>query len=286
MFEKLKARFFPKSEPIPVVEVKKKPVLITIHGYGRRRKHEMDNLFLWDQVHDFEMVQFDMYDLFDEHDCDWMKWVERAKKVVDHYIQADREVYLLGFSMGGVIASYLAAIQPSVKKLILIAPAFNYLHVDTITSVITKGAQSLFTSDRDKKSDIEVPRSFYNAFVDVVKHLKKYIHEVSCPVLLLHGDEDEVIPVRSSTWAFDKIPHTQKKLIILHGGHHRLLTDEAVNWECYQLIRLCLEDKILHDQSIPQAPDILDQYRKELLATSNQNTEEALESKENCECIS
>lgn len=26
---------------------KTKPVILTIHGYGRRRKHEFDNLALW-----------------------------------------------------------------------------------------------------------------------------------------------------------------------------------------------------------------------------------------------
>lgn len=268
MFEKLKSILasLPKKDEPNIKTKNEKPVVITIHGYGRRCRHEMDNLALWCASEDYEIVQFDMYDVFDEKDCDWMKWVTRAKNVVNEYELTNRDIYLVGFSMGGVIASYLAATSKHVKKLILLAPAFHYLHVDAITSVIVKGTTSFFTSDKEKekKFEVEIPKSFYSAFMDVVKSLKKYIEQVSCPVLLLHGDEDEVIPLRSSTWAYDKIPHEQKKLIILHEGHHRLLMDEKVNWECYQVMRLFLDGNILNGKDIVQAPDILDQYQKDL----------------------
>lgn len=280
MFEKLK-RFFQgtniQEEVDKTVEPSPSPVLITIHGYGRRRQHEMDNLSLWCDKEALEIVQFDMYDLFDEKDCDWIKWVDRAKAVVKSYEQSGREVYLLGFSMGGVIASYLAATTPYIHKLILIAPAFNYFHVETITSVITKGAGMLFSNDKEKhkqNGEVEVPRSFYSAFMDVVKSLKRYIEEVSCPVLILHGDEDEVIPLRSSTWAYEKIPHEDKKLIILHKGHHRLLMDPMVCWETFQIMKLFLDNKILNKEEIEFAPDILDIYRQQWLDKQENMQEE------------
>lgn len=285
MFEKIKAKLFASAKQDEIKKQKQKPVIITIHGYGRRRKHEMDNLVLWSQSEGYEIVQFDMYDLFDEHDNDWMKWVTRAKNVVNTYELANREIYLIGFSMGGVIASYLAATSPNVKKLILLAPAFNYLHVDTITSVISKSAAGFFSNDKDKKPEIEIPRSFYGAFMDLVKTLKKYIGEVSCPVLILHGDEDEVIPLRSSTWAYEKIPHQNKKLIILHEGHHRLLMDQKVSWEVYQIAKLFLDDHILNGQAIPFAPDILDQYQKELEERLKEEENEKKEAVHNEETV-
>lgn len=282
MFEKLKSRLLAYTKQEDTKKQKQQPVIITIHGYGRRRKHEMDNLVLWSKDEGYEIVQFDMYDLFDEQDNDWMKWVTRAKNVVNTYELANRDIYLVGFSMGGVIASYLAATSRNVKKLILIAPAFHYLHMDTITSVISKGAAGFFSNDKDKKPEVEIPRSFYGAFMDLVKALKRYIAEVECPVLILHGDEDEVIPLRSSTWAFEKIPHEQKKLIILHGGHHRLLMDPKVSWETYQIAKLFIDDNILHGQQIPFAPDILEQYQKELeeRITKEQGNEDIITAKD------
>lgn len=266
MLEKIKSLFHGRDEAYKAS--KQPPVIITIHGYGRRRKHEMDNLVLWaksdQQLSAYEIIQFDLYDLFDEKDCDWQKWVARAKTMINEQELKGRNIVLVGFSMGGVIAAYLAATSPNVKKLILLAPAFQYLHMDAITSMITKSAASWFGSDgKEASEEIAIPKSFYSAFTEVVKQCRPYIAKVNCPVLLLHGDEDEVISMKSSIYAYDRIPHEQKKLIMFHGGHHRLLMDETVNWEVYQVIRLFLTDRILHGKAIPQSPDILDVYRKQ-----------------------
>lgn len=246
-----------------------KPVIITVHGYGRRRKHEFDNLALWGKADGYDIVQFDMYDLFDENDNNWQKWVRRAKETVETYNFEKRPVILIGFSMGGVIASYLAA-TCKVEKLILLAPAFQYLHVEGITNMIVNGAANLINNDK-KEDEIELPKSFYPAFTDVIKHLKPYIHEVMCPVLFIHGDDDEIIPIKSSINAFDKLTHDNKKLFIVHQGSHRLLMDERVNWEVYQMIRLFLDNKILNGITPSYAKDILEIYKEEGIPNQNKN---------------
>lgn len=152
-----------KEELPPAVQ---KPVIITIHGYGRRRRNEFDNFAAWGKQDGFDIIQFDMYDLFDEQDHDWMQWVSRAKEVVDSYRDSGRDIYLAGFSMGGVIASYLAVVCP-VKRLLLLAPAFSYMNVDIITGVLTKSASSLMGNE--KKEEIQLPRAFYGAFTELVK---------------------------------------------------------------------------------------------------------------------
>lgn len=236
------------------------PVIITIHGYGRRCMHEFDNLCLWGKADGFCVVQFNMYDLFDENDHDWKQWVQRAKDCVLAYQKQNRPIYLVGFSMGGVIAAHLASIC-AVEKLVLLAPAFQYINVDTITDVIRKSASNLLSSD--KRDEIPMPRLFYQAFSELIKALKNDIGNVHCPVLLLHGDRDEVISPKSSLYAYNKIPHDKKKLIFLHNGHHRLLMDEAVHWECYQIMKLFFSNVILHDHLIEQADDILAQLQQD-----------------------
>lgn len=269
MFNWIKNKFS-KQSVVEVVEEKAKPVIITVHGFGRRRHNEFDNLGLWGKADDYEIIQFDLYDLFDESDHDWMKWVSRAKDVVDEYHRQKRDIYLVGFSMGGVVASYLAAVVP-VKKLVLLAPAFSYINMDMITDTIAKSAMSLWSNE--KKEEIQIPRSFYPAFTDLIKNLKKYIAKVQCPVLLLHGDEDEVISLKSSIYAYDKIPHDQKRLIVLHKGHHRILMDEEVNWEAYQLMSLFFKGILLPEEKPKMADDILDIMMQQRAQESKQDEE-------------
>ena len=85
MFEKLK-QYFQKNENKASTD----PIIITIHGYGRRTKHEFDNLKLWGEADGFTIVSFDMYDIFDEEDSDWKTWLQRAKDIVKEYKKTQR----------------------------------------------------------------------------------------------------------------------------------------------------------------------------------------------------
>lgn len=239
-----------------------KRVIITIHGYGRRRSHEFDNLTRWGN--DLEVVQFDLFDIQDESDNDWMIWTSRAKEKCEYYLRNGYTVDVIGFSMGGVIASYIAA-TCEINRLVLIAPAFNYLNLDKIYSAFAKQASKFFSNDEAKETSDKVvlPASFDNTFMSLVKELKKYIAYVKCPVLLLHGDKDEVIPVRSSLWAFDQIPHQQKQLILLHNGPHRMLMDRHVGYSTFQTIKSFLQGDILPDQKISFSPDPLHELDQE-----------------------
>ena len=60
------------------------------------------------------------------------------------------------------------------------------------------------------------------------------IANLDCPVLILHGTEDEVINPSSSTEFYGRIRHDRKRLIFLEGAHHRMLYDgfmeETADW--------------------------------------------------------
>ena len=60
---------------------------------------------------------------------DWIKKSEyQIEKIINH---GYKDIYVIGHSMGGVIASYLASRYKEVKKLVLAAPAFQYFKFDT-----------------------------------------------------------------------------------------------------------------------------------------------------------
>ncbi|MEI3116660.1 MAG: alpha/beta fold hydrolase [Merdibacter sp.] len=239
-------------------QTKERPIILTVHGYGRRRSHEMDNLAAWAKKERFDIIQFDLYDLFDETDCDPKIWLSRAEEKIKECCQKQQPLYLVGFSMGGVIASYLASLYP-VDKLVLVAPAFTYLDLSKTAGYLRKGTKHLFHSDGSEE-EITVPKSFYPAFVDIIKNCRDSIASVHCPILILHGDEDETIPLKSSLQAYEKIRHAQKRLIILHEGHHHLLSEPWTANECYQLILLFFKGEIVTKKR-NFAPDILGTLR-------------------------
>lgn len=69
----------------------------------------------------------ELFDPEDPKDSNGILWANRALHVVEKELLKQRRVILGGFSMGGVIASWIASMLP-VEKLILIAPAFDLIN--------------------------------------------------------------------------------------------------------------------------------------------------------------
>ena len=152
---------------------------------------------------------------------------EELKKLLDDY----HTIYLVGHSMGGVIASYLASKYKSrIKKLVLIAPAFEYgsFHQNK------KDIQDFFERENRKgvvgydtlfSKILTVPITRIIEFTKLVRRYKHCIHEVQCPVLLLQGNIDNVVPFSSSVYAYDALMG-QKYFTVLRDVRHQVFISE------------------------------------------------------------
>jgi len=204
----------------------KKPLVVTIHGFGKNRSSEMDNLCAFLKEHGYDTLQFDIYDLENGLDADWKEWLRRCERQMHEALGRNPRIILVGFSMGGVIATHLATVY-KVEKLVLVAPAFRYLDFEKV-------ARSL-ASSLSGRSRTTVPSSEQTrAFREIVDNCRGSIANLDCPVLILHGTEDEVINPSSSTEFYGRIHHDRKRLIFLEGAHHRMLYDgfmeETADW--------------------------------------------------------
>ena len=62
------------------------------------------------------------------HDVTYQDWIDSTEKHIELLIHKGyRTIYVVGHSMGGVLATYAAIKYKQVKKLVLAAPAFQYL---------------------------------------------------------------------------------------------------------------------------------------------------------------
>lgn len=202
----------------------KKTCIVCIHGFGRRRVDEFNNLVsALDKKYDFVIPN--LYDLKNPEDTDAEKWIERADNALRQAMKTNRKVYLIGFSMGGVIASHLAS-KYNVERVVLIDPAFDYITLKTAQQTVGK----IFTKKAPTTSKYpELPSSFTSTFMKVVNTCKEDIEQVKCPILFISASDDEVIPNSSSTKTFRKVKNPASKCITLEGGQHRLLDDSSLS---------------------------------------------------------
>lgn len=142
-----------------------------------------------------------------------LKYVMDAAKKSD-YINPD-SLYLMGESMGGMVSAIAGSrYMDEVKGLILWYPAFNI--PDDAVRRMKKGIKDVFgmriSDDFDSTAVNIDPVSIQESF--------------NKPVLIIHGDKDDIVPIEYSKQAVDAYEHA-----ILHGipgAGHGFKGDERI----------------------------------------------------------
>jgi alpha-beta hydrolase superfamily lysophospholipase len=121
-----------------------------------------------------------------------------------------RPLALRGSSMGGYVA-LLAAGRLEAQAVVAICPA---------------GAEHLLRGLRSDAFDFRVDRRSFEGFL--VEHdLLAAVEDLRTPMLLLHAEGDEKVPVEHSIALHRAAGMERKRLIALPGGHHRSIQHDA-----------------------------------------------------------
>ena len=218
---------------------KELPTIVGIHGFGMRRTTELRPLVDYFEKIGYNVICPVIFDLSNEEDNNMDLWISRCELVVDELLKDNKQIILVGFSMGGVIASKIAA-ERHIKKLILIAPAFTYLTINNAVNFISK---SVNLQDSKNKQP-ELPSTFFKTFTTIVDTYKDKINNIIAPCLIIHGIDDEVIPYNSSCKAIKKIKNSNAHLIILDSCKHRVLDDQKYSRLALENINLFINNKL------------------------------------------
>jgi len=223
----------------------KLPVLYCVHGFGVRRTIEFDPLKKYFEDKGHEVICVELFDQRNEGDNDPNLWFDRAEQGLKKLIDQKRKVWLVGFSMGGVIATKLATLYP-VERVVLLAPAFEYVSIKTVINVAEKVARTVAKKPKLTQTEYPaLPDHFTFTFRNIVTMCKDSIESLRVPVLFLHGSSDETIPVRSSANAYVKVAHTNKLLLVVEDVNHRLLDDVNHNQDILKIIESFFNEQLL-----------------------------------------
>ena len=178
-------------------------------------------------------------------DVKFEEWIKSSEKQIEFLINNKyKEIYIIGHSMGGVIATHLAAKYKEVKKLVLVAPAFRYFYFkdgkvnikgfnETIKSV-----PELFKDEGREKVVERIQKTPIATMLEFTKLVDKYQNEtkkVTCPTLTIHGTIDKVVPIEGTDYVYNTINAKTNILINIKGVTHDCFTKKRNN-EVKQLI--------------------------------------------------
>lgn len=160
-------------------------------------------------------------------------WIKAAETQIEKIIKNGyKKIYVIGHSMGGIIASHLASKYPEIKKLVLAAPAFKYFtfkddKLDVIDSL--KQIPKLFI-DYDPETIIsralKLPILTVKEFVNLAETHINDVKNIKAPTLILHGIKDEIVPTDSVDYVYENISSKSVTLIELENLTHDLFINE------------------------------------------------------------
>jgi uncharacterized protein len=127
-------------------------------------------------------------------------------QVVDLFPKDGSPITLIGSSLGGWISTIIAQDYPEVERLVLLAPAFDFLHHwlpkignRELSSWEQTGYLPIYHHAIKNLSPLH-----YNFLADARRYPLSQIDRI-LPTLIIHGNNDDVIPISASrTFANDR----------------------------------------------------------------------------------
>ena len=219
----------------------RKAVLI-VHGFTGSL---YDNEYLMNYL-EYDR-EFDVYaKTLPGHDHDrfenskYTDWINFVDEEIETLIKMGyHSIYVVGHSMGGILASIAAIRHKEVKKLVLVNAAFDYFN-------FKQNKKDFFESrDFDKYKGLidkllRTSPKFILEFTKLVKKNRDVVENIDCDVLILQSLEDEIIPRETAEFIYNNVSSKKKHLTYLKGCSHVALNGNR-KYDISQYIRCYLK---------------------------------------------
>ena len=172
-------------------------------------------------------------------DCKYNEWVSFVDEALQDLIKNGyHDIYVIGHSMGGVLASIIASKYKEVKKLVLVNAAFDYFNFKQNKIDLIEKNFKKYKGILDKA--FRTSPSFIIEFTKLVKKYKHVVSDINCDVLILQSTEDEIIPLETGEFIYNNVSSRKKCLTFLKNCSHVVLKGERKN-EVSEYIRSYLK---------------------------------------------
>lgn len=191
----------------------------------------------------FDVFTFTLpgHDVKDRRLATCSEWIKASENQMKYLMRHGyRTIYLVGHSMGGVIATHLAKEYKCVKRLVLVAPAF--------TSIASKEEGGIFKAlfkipELIKTYSLnefitrfnKLPLSAEKEFIKLVDTYKSDIKDITIPTMFVHGTKDQMVPIKSSMTLFKELKTKKKELLIINDYYHDVFKGKKVDKICSEI---------------------------------------------------
>ncbi|MGP4076063.1 alpha/beta hydrolase [Halobacillus sp. K22] len=163
----------------------------------------------------------------------YQEWIATAELALLDLLKRNDTIVIIGFSMGGMIAAYLTA-KYRINRLVLLSAAGKYVSLPQMYkdacemfADACKGAlasNELFTRYQRKLQQTYLFSTF--EFMKCVQFTRPYLKQVRCPVLIIQGELDGMVPRKTAEFLDEEIPAEEKEMVFLRNSKHLICHGE------------------------------------------------------------
>ena len=174
------------------------------------------------------------HDVKDKRKATMEAWIKESERQLERLISAGyKKIYVVGHSMGGVIATHLAKEYHAVKKLVLVAPAFTSFaskESGGLVNAITKIPDLIkaYSYNELMTRLNKLPLSAEKEFFKLLNTYKNDIYDIEIPVMFVHGTIDQMVPVKSTIDIYKNLNNDKKVLLLINDYYHDVFKGDKV----------------------------------------------------------
>ncbi|WP_275899493.1 alpha/beta hydrolase [Bacillus piscicola] len=165
-------------------------------------------------------------------EASYKAWIYKADLAAQELFKRCEKVYAVGFSMGGMLAAYIAARYP-LERLVLLSAAAQYIGVGQLMKdaavMIENGVKGNMKDHPWHpifQEKIQTPLQSVAEFRKAVKAVTPFLQDVRIPVFIGQGANDGLVPIRSASYLYEMIGGTAKQLYYYEQSKHFLCHGE------------------------------------------------------------
>ena len=165
--------------------------------------------------------------------CKYTDWLESVEQGVAEVASRCDNVYIIGISMGSVLALQAASIFP-VKAAIFASTVLDFkehIGVNYLIPLVYRFYPYRPKKKSFTKKNLEFfgydywPTAALNEMRKMANNTRKILHEVTCPALVIHSRADLLSPQSNISLVYDNINSNYKEKFIVEKSGHNLFAE-------------------------------------------------------------
>ncbi|MGR9050472.1 alpha/beta hydrolase [Halobacillus faecis] len=151
-------------------------------------------------------------------------WVQSVEEAYNWLKERCSKIFVVGLSMGGTLALYMASEHRDIEGVIPINAAIDIPALENSQGMDERFIDAIGSDIKDPET-VELaydrtPVKSIGELVTLMGKVKDRLDEIHCPIMIFVSDEDHVVPPHNSEVIFESVFSEHKEIIHLENSYH------------------------------------------------------------------